>query len=77
MKARYVYIHREEGDYPIRLMCRWAKVSCSGCYAWRGRGMPETRKRREELAILVKHFSMSPGKPMDIDESIESWNAMV
>ena len=56
MKARYVYIHREEGDYPIRLMCRWAKVSCSGCYAWRGRGMSGTRKRREELAILVKHF---------------------
>ena len=76
VKAKYVYIHREEGNYPIRLTCRWSKVSCSGYYPWQGRGMSETQKRREELAILVKHFSMNPSKPTGIDGSTKSWNAM-
>ncbi|SYZ34533.1 Hypothetical protein PROPAUS_2550, partial [Propionibacterium australiense] len=30
MSAKYRCIHREEGNYPIQSMCRWAKVSKSG-----------------------------------------------
>jgi len=32
---RYELINREEGSYPIFLMCRWSGVSKSGCYSWR------------------------------------------
>ena len=56
VKARYAYIHREEGNYPTRLMCHCLEVSHSGYYAWRNRGMSETQKRREELAIFVTYF---------------------
>lgn len=38
------------------LMCRWARVSRSGYYRWRIRGISETQKRREELTILITHF---------------------
>ena len=56
VKARYAYIHREEGNYPTRLMCHCLEVSHSGYYAWRNRGMSETQKHREELAIFVTYF---------------------
>ena len=56
VKTRYAYIHREEGNYPTRLMCHCLEVSHSGYYAWRNRGMSETQKRREELAIFVTYF---------------------
>ena len=47
---------REEGSYPVYLMCRWARVSRSGYYRWRNQGLSETQKRREELTILITHF---------------------
>ena len=56
IKTRYAYIHREEGNYPTRLMCHCLEVSHSGYYAWRNRGMSETQKHREELAIFVTYF---------------------
>lgn len=37
-------------------MCHCLEVSHSGYYAWRNRGMSETHKRREELAIFVTYF---------------------
>ena len=37
-------------------MCHCLEVSPSGYYAWRNRGMSETQKRREELAIFVTYF---------------------
>ena len=45
---------REEGSYPISLMCRWSSVSRSGYYSWRDRPQSQTAIRREELAILIK-----------------------
>ena len=46
----------KEGNHPPRLMCHCLEVSHSGYYAWRNRGMSETQKRREELAIFVTYF---------------------
>ena len=37
-------------------MCHCLEVSPSGYYAWRNRGMSETQKHREELAIFVTYF---------------------
>ena len=37
-------------------MCHCLEVSHSGYYAWRNKGMSETQKRREELAIFVTYF---------------------
>ena len=72
IKTRYAHIHRGEGNYPTRLMCRCLEVSHSGYYAWRNSGMTETPKRREELAIFVTysshktkscHWAASPESP--------------
>ena len=52
--ARYAFIHREEGSYPITMMCRCLKVSRSGCYAWLGREPSRTVRRRKELSALVE-----------------------
>ncbi len=54
MTERYELINREEGSYPISLMCRWSRVSKSGYYSWRDRPQSQTAIRREELAILIK-----------------------
>ncbi|RLP08825.1 IS3 family transposase, partial [Propionibacterium australiense] len=60
MSAKYRCIHREEGNYPIQPVCRWAKVSKSGYYAWRNRPKSSTTKRREDLtAIIVEFFDES------------------
>ena len=45
VKARYAYIHREEGNYPTRLMRHCpGGVAFRAATPWRGRGMSETRK---------------------------------
>jgi transposase InsO family protein len=51
--VKYAFICGEEGCYPIESMCRWAKVSRSGYYEWRGRGPSATELRRRRLAALV------------------------
>ncbi|WP_275403722.1 IS3 family transposase [Propionibacterium ruminifibrarum] len=41
-------------------MCRWAKVSKSGYYAWRNWSKSSIAERREDLtAIIVKFFDES------------------
>lgn len=49
-----MFIQREEGNYPIVSMCRWAQVSRSGYYSWRDRPLSQTARRREELGILIE-----------------------
>ena len=51
-----VHPSAKEGNHPTRLMCHCLEVSHSGYYAWRNKGMSETQKRREELAIFVTYF---------------------
>ena len=60
MSAKYRRIHREEGNYPIQSMCRWVKVSESGCCVRRNRPESSTARRREDLtAIIVGFFDES------------------
>ena len=62
MTERYELINREEGSYPISLMCRWAGVSRSGYYFWRDRPESVARVRRKELSIMIKDaFADSDG----------------
>jgi len=51
---RYELINREEGSYPVSLMCRWSRVSRSGYCSWRDRPQSQAAVRREGLAILIK-----------------------
>jgi len=53
VKVKYAFICSEEGNYPIEKMCRWAKVSRSGYYAWHGRCPSPSQVRRRALAVLV------------------------
>ena len=60
--TRYAFIHREEGSYPITMMCRCLKVSRSGYYAWLGREPSRTVRRRKELSALIEWvFNSSHG----------------
>ena len=54
MNAKYAFIHREEGNYPIRSMCRWAKVSRSGYYEWCDREPSATQVWREQLGLVIQ-----------------------
>jgi len=67
--VKYAFICGEEGNYPIEKMCSWAKVSRSGYYEWRGRGLSPSRLRRRRLSALVplvvpglrRHLRLPPG----------------
>ena len=62
MSVKYAFICGEEGNFRIESMCRWAKVSRSGYYEWRGRGPSATSLRRRRLAALVQwSFDASDG----------------
>ncbi len=54
MSAKYAFIRSEEGNYPVRGMCRWAKVSRAGYYEWRDRPPSATARRRAELCAVVE-----------------------
>lgn len=54
MSEKFAFICSEEGNYPVVLMCTWAKVSKSGYYAWKRRTPSATARRRTLLSTLVK-----------------------
>lgn len=55
MNAKYAFIHGEEGNYPVRKMCTWARVSRSGYYAWRDRAPSLTARWRAELGEIIEY----------------------
>jgi len=62
VSVKFAFICGEEGQYPIDKMCRWAKVSRSGYYEWRGRSPSTSEVRRRQLAALVRwSFEYSDG----------------
>ena len=56
MTAKYAFIRGEEGNYSVRSMCTWSRVSRSGYYEWRDRPASATARWRAELAVVIKHL---------------------
>lgn len=56
MSAKYAFIKGEEGNYSVRNMCRWAKVSTSGYHHWKTRAPSATARWRHELGELIAYL---------------------
>lgn len=54
MSCKYEFIDGEKAHYAVVAMCRWAKVSRSGFYEWRGRASSATAERRGVLAQQIR-----------------------
>ncbi len=63
MTAKYAFINSEEGNYSIRNMCRWARVSRSGYYDWRERPVSATQRWRDELADIIEVLFADSDEP--------------
>jgi putative transposase len=62
VNVKYVFIAGEEGNYPVRKMVAWAKVSRSGYYEWKARTPCSTARWRAELGEIVEFlFTDSDG----------------
>ena len=62
MSEKYAFIRGEEGNWSVRNMCTWARVSRSGYYEWRDRPVSASSARRAELAAVIEHvFADSDG----------------
>ncbi len=62
MSSKYEFIDGEKANYPIIKMCRWAHVSTSGFYEWRGRPASATAERRTTLTVEIRRvFDDSDG----------------
>jgi putative transposase len=56
VNVKYAFIHGQEGNYSVRNMCRWAKVSTSGYHHWKSRAPSPTARWRAELATLIDYL---------------------
>lgn len=54
MSDKYTFIRGEEGNYSVRNMCRWAKVSRAGYYEWRDRPESATAVWRRQMGDLIE-----------------------
>jgi putative transposase len=54
VSEKYEFIDAQGPHYPIRSMCRWARVSTSGYYEWRARPASATAERRPELIEWIR-----------------------
>ena len=62
MNVKFAFIAGEEGNYPVRRMVTWAKVSRSGYYEWKTRTPCATARWRAELGEIVEYlFTDSDG----------------
>ena len=62
MSVKYAFIAGEEGNYPVRKMVAWAKVSRSGYYEWKTRTPCSTARWRAEVGEIVEFlFADSDG----------------
>lgn len=80
MTAKYEFIASEEGNHAVVSMCRWAKVSRSGYYAWRSRKPSATARRREILEAEIRFcFEHSDGTYgyRRIHAQLARWGTMV
>jgi putative transposase len=62
VSVKYAFIAGEEGNYPVRKMVGWAKVSRSGYYEWKTRAPSATARWRAEVGEIVEYlFTDSDG----------------
>jgi transposase InsO family protein len=62
VNVKFAFIAGEEGNYPVRKMTCWAKVSRSGYYEWKTRTPCSTARWRAELGEIVDYlFADSDG----------------
>ncbi len=54
MSDKYTFIRGEEGNYSVRNMCRWARVSRAGYYEWRDRPESATAAWRRRMGDLIE-----------------------
>lgn len=54
MSDKYTFIRGEEGNYSVRNMCRWAKVSRAGYYEWRDRPASATAVWRRRIGDIIE-----------------------
>lgn len=59
---RYAFIDEHREAWPLAVMCRTLRVSCSGYHAWRTRGVSAGATRRAQLAEKIRPiFTASRG----------------
>ena len=62
MSVKYAFIAGEEGNYPVRKMVVWAKVSRSGYYEWKTRIPCSTARWRAVLICGVHGIDDTGGR---------------
>ena len=54
MSDKYTFIRGEEGNYSVRNMSRWARVSRAGYYEWRDRPASATAVWRRRIGDIIE-----------------------